>query len=272
VTDVSSEQRQKAKTAAANAAVAANDTAVVFGAAGIVVATVGASTGLGAPAGLLVGGILGVGSFAAWAIGNRYQRLANDPPDASNEVTVSGAQLVSDAVPAEEPEATVVRYVANQLILIDAVDALTTSLERFDAAVSAGDTDTASAQADAAQSNANVVVSTHSALLGLAQALNDTWGTAISGADTSTVTFDNASDFLTGAIGSGSEALATVTACVTGRVNDDPFSGLAAGDHPLIARAASPAIPDSLASSSLDDAMTALSDPLGSIASNGGVA
>src|SRR5262245_15962515 len=118
MSEVNAQQRQNAKTAAANAAVAANDTAVVLGAAGIIVAAAGATTGLGAPAGLFVGGVLGVGSFLAWGIGNRYQRLANDPPrDDFDQVTISGAQLDEGALPATEPQATFVKYAANQLIL-----------------------------------------------------------------------------------------------------------------------------------------------------------
>ena len=272
MTEVSAEQRQKAKTAAANAAVVANDTAVVFGAAGIVVAAVGASTGLGAPAGLLVGGILGIGSFAAWAVGNRYQRLANDPPDANADVMVSNAQLVVDALPADETPATAVRYVANLLILADAVDALTTSLERFDAAASAGDADTASAQAAAVQANATLAADTQATLVGLAAALNDAWSTATSGADFGTVSFDGSADFLAASIAPDSQALATVNACVSGLVNGSPLDGLGVADHPLVARAASPPVPGELISDGLDSAMTELSDPLASITDAAGVA
>jgi hypothetical protein len=77
---VSAEERQKAKAAAANAAVAANDTAVVLGAAAAVVAVGGVASTVGALAGVGMGAVLAVGSFCAWWVGNRYQRLANDPP------------------------------------------------------------------------------------------------------------------------------------------------------------------------------------------------
>src|SRR5450755_1793770 len=129
MTDVSAEQRQRAKTAAANIAVAANDAAVVLGAAGLIVAGAGVASGVGA------GAALGVCSFGAWFVGNRYQRLANDPPrDDFDQVTISAATLDEGALPAAEPDATVTRVAAQQIILADAVSCLVTSLERFDGA------------------------------------------------------------------------------------------------------------------------------------------
>src|SRR6266542_3775168 len=228
MTEVSAEQRQKAKTAAANAAVAANDTAVVLGGAGIVVAAVGSATGLGAPAGLLVGGILGLGSFAAWAIGNRYQRLAND------------------------------------LIVADAMAALVTSLERFDGAVEAGNPDSASTQADALQSNANLVVSAHTALIDLATSVNDAWSTNVGDVDTSDVSFEEVPAFLAGITAAGSAGLDAVFACVTDLVDEDPFADLDPSDHPLISNGELPPTSE-LISSDVNDATAELSDPLSSI-------
>jgi hypothetical protein len=264
MTEVNAQQRQNAKAAAANAAVAANDAAVVLGAAGIVVATAGAVSGAGAPAGLLVGGILGVCSFGAWTIGNRYQRLANDPPrDDFDQVTISGAQLVEDAIPATEPDAAFIRYAANQLILIDATAALVTSLERFDGAVAAGDPDSASIQADAVASNASLMVTAHNALIDVASPINDSWNAAT--VDASTVTFDQAPDFLAAAISPNSLGLGAVFPCVTGLVDANPFGDLDPNDHPLIVSGELPPTPNELISGDLNDNMSTLSDPLSSI-------
>ncbi len=79
MSEISPEKRQQAKAAAANAAVASNNTAVVLGVSGVVVAGAGVASGVGALAGVGVGAALAVCSFGAWLIGNRYQRLANDP-------------------------------------------------------------------------------------------------------------------------------------------------------------------------------------------------
>ena len=69
MTQVSAEQRQKAKAIAANLAVAANDAAVALGIASVVAVTAGAVSGAGAPAGVFVGAALAVGSFGSWYIG-----------------------------------------------------------------------------------------------------------------------------------------------------------------------------------------------------------
>jgi hypothetical protein len=267
--EVSAEQRQKAKAAAANAAVAANDTAVVLGGAGIIIATVGGATGLGAPAGLFVGGILGVGSFAAWAIGNRYQRLANDPPrDDFDQVTISGAQLVDEAVPAEEPQATFIRYAANQLLVADAMAALVTSLERFDGAVDAGDQASANAQGEAVKANADLVVSAQGALIDLAGSVNAAWATTLGDVDTSVVSFDNVPEFLAGIRAFGSPGAEAVFACVTGLVDADPFADQDPAEHPLIINGQLPDTSEPI-SPGLNDTMTELSDPLSTITNEG---
>jgi hypothetical protein len=263
MTEVNAQQRQNAKAAAANAAVSANDTAVVLGGAGLIVAAGGVVLGA-APLGVGVGLVLGLGSFAAWAIGNRYQRLANDPPrDDFDQVTVSGAQLVDTEIPATEPDATFIRYAANQLILIDAMAALVTSLERFDGAVAAGDTDKANMQAAAVQRNASRVVTAHNTLMGLTAPINETWSAAT--VDASTVTFEQAGDFLATAVSPDSVGLGSVLPCVTGLVDQNPFADLNPHDHPLIARGELPPTPAELISSNLNDVMTTLSDPLSSL-------
>ncbi|MET7311649.1 hypothetical protein ABZS68_32490 [Streptomyces sp. NPDC005571] len=111
---------------------------------------------------MVVGATLAVGSLTAWLIGNRYQRIANDPPrDDFDQVTESFARLLEDAVPAEEPHATVHRLAANQVLLCDTLSAMLVSLERFDGAVLASDADAANRQAEAVHLNAHQALSSH---------------------------------------------------------------------------------------------------------------
>src|SRR3954451_16687757 len=153
MTQISPEERQRAKTAAANAAVAANDAAVVLGAAGAVVVVGGVASGVGAMAGVGVGAALAVCSFGAWFIGNRYQRLSHDPPrDDFDQTSISAAFVVDDELPPDAPDSVVARFAAQQLVLGDALAALVTSIERYDGAQTAEDAESASTQADAVTS------------------------------------------------------------------------------------------------------------------------
>ncbi len=272
MSEVNSQQRQNAKTAAANASVACNDAAVVLGAGGLLVAGGGVASGVGALAGVGIGLVLGLASFGAWAIGNRYQRLANDPPrDDFNQVTISRAALNVTALPTAEPDATAIRYAANYLILIDAMSSLVTSLERFDGALAANNADNASTQSDAVQSNASLVVATHSAILDLTAPVNQAWAATLGTIDGSQVTFNQVPDFLTRAIDPDSGGLATVLPCVTGLVDQNPFTDLNPGDHPLNAKGQLPPTPDKLISTNTTDTMTALSAPLSTIVDSGNV-
>jgi hypothetical protein len=154
MTDISADERQKAKAAAANLAVAANDTASSSERWGPwssspVPPAVSVRSSASVGAGLAVGG------FGAWLVGNRYQRLANDPPRPDfDQVTTSAARVVEESLPTEEPHATVVRLAAQEIVLVGALGALVTSLERFDGAKEAGDLEAASSQADAVRQNA----------------------------------------------------------------------------------------------------------------------
>ena len=122
MTQINAGERQRAKAAAANAAVAANDTAVVLGAAGAGVALAGVASGVGALAGVGVGAALAVCSFGAWWMGNRYQRLANDPPRNDFDQFLESSSFVNDnAVPVDEPAATAARYAAQHVVLADAL-------------------------------------------------------------------------------------------------------------------------------------------------------
>ena len=84
----------------------------------MIVAGIGVASGVGALAGVAVGGTLAVCSFGAWLIGNRYQRIANDPPRQDfDQVSESFARLIEEfSVLAEEPLATAHRLAAHQVI------------------------------------------------------------------------------------------------------------------------------------------------------------
>jgi hypothetical protein len=242
---------------------------VVLGAGGLLVAAGGVASGVGALAGVGAGLVLGLGSFVAWGIGNSYQRLATDPPrDDFDQVTVSAAQLNQAALPQDPALATAASYAANQLILADVLDALVTSLERFDGAVAAGDTSHASAQADAVSSNAAAVVSTQQALIDQAAALNDVWTHTLPTVDTSVVSFDKVAQFLSDTVAADGAGITTVLPCVEG-LTGDPLAGLDPSAHPLATQGALPASPTELASGAWTAALAAVSSPLGGIVDAG---
>jgi hypothetical protein len=242
------EQRQRAKAAAANAAVAANDTAVVLGVAGVVVAGAGVASGVGALAGVGVGAALAVCSFGAWFVGNRYQRIANDPPRTDfDQVAESVAGLIEGAVPAEEPRATVHRLAARHLLLGDALNALLISLERFDGAIEAGDGDSASRQADAIAHNARVVKAHHDSILGLADSLNQSWRDSQADLGWEAVTPEEVQQFNSDARG---DALQAVLASVGDLTDGDLFAGLDESVDPVLSVGEIPARPESV----VDDA------------------
>jgi hypothetical protein len=267
MTDVSAEQRQRAKTAAANIAVAANDAAVVLGAAGLIVAGAGVASGVGALAGVGAGAALGVCSFGAWFVGNRYQRLANDPPrDDFDQVTISAATLDEGALPAAEPDATVTRVAAQQIILADAVSCLVTSLERFDGAQAAGDAGSASTQADAAGQNASAVTAAREALRALADPLNQAWTATRDTVDWSAGEISQAQRALRETVGDPAQApgegLRRVLASVSGLADPELFANLDLESHPLLTAGDMPAEPDALLNGGYLDQLDAAADPL----------
>lgn len=230
--DVSTEKRQQVKAAAANAAVAANDTAVVLGIAGVVVAGAGVGSGVGAFAGVGVGATLAVGSFAAWLIGNRYQRIANDPPrDDFDQVTESFARLLEDFVPAEEPHAMVHRLAANQVLLCDALSAMLVSLERFDGALLAGDTDAANRQAEAVHLNAQTAADLQDTTVGLAATVNLLWIDAQDDLAWDDVALEQVQQFHNEAAGDPWQA---VMASVEDLTDNDPFSSVDSSEDPIL--------------------------------------
>ena len=271
MTEVNADQRARAKTAAANAAVAANDTAVVLGAGGAVVALAGVASGVGALAGVGVGAVLAVCSFGAWWVGNRYQRLANDPPrDDFDQVTVSTAAVVEEALPADEPDATASRMAAEQLVLADAVAALVTSLERYDGASQAGDQAAADSQADAVAQNAAAVEASHGRLADIAAALNEAWTATIPTVDWSAVSIGQAQQAYLDAIGDPQGAPgAALSNAVAGVANLDFVVDIDPSSHPLFSAGDLGPEPDGLVSSQLLDAQSQLSEPLPNIVASG---
>ncbi|SHN37338.1 hypothetical protein [Actinacidiphila paucisporea] len=232
MTDVSAEKRQQAKAAAANVAVTANDTAVVLGTAGVVVTAAGVTTGVGALAGVWVGATLGVGSFAAWFIGNRYQRIANDPPrEDFEQVTESSARLLEDAVPTEEPHATVHRLVANHVLLSDALSAMLVSLERFDGAVLADDADAANRQAEAVRLNAQTAAYLQDTITVLAGTVNQLWLENQDNLAWSDVTLEQVQQLHGEAAGAPFQA---IMAGVEDLTDNDPFSSLDSSEDPVL--------------------------------------
>jgi hypothetical protein len=265
MSEVSAEQRQRAKTAAANAAVAANDAAVVLGAAGAVVALAGVASGVGALAGVGMGAALAVCSFGAWFVGNRYQRLANDPPRSDfDQVTTSTARLLEETLPAQEPDATVARFASQHLILADALSALVDSLERFDGASGAGDTAAASAQADAAQQNAQTAIQALNALIELASTLNQAWDATLATVDWDSVSIGNAQQVFRDAIGDPAETPGGALQKVLASVGDlsGGFGDVDVSSHPLLTATEMPGEPQTLIDGGNAQLLGSLSDSL----------
>jgi hypothetical protein len=263
--EINVDQRQKAKAAAANAAVAANDMAVVLGAAGAVVAFAGVASGAGALAGVGAGAVLAVGSFGAWWIGNRYQRLANDPPrDDFDQFFTSEASIEDSAVSTEEPTATVIRFAAQNFVLADALAALVTALEKHDAALNSGDESAASAQADSVVANSQKVVAATEALSGSASAVNEAWTATIPTIAWENVAIGQAQDLLSSSVGDPTapgEAQTQVLAVVRG-LTDAPVD---ISGHPVLFAREMPPQPTVLVNDAFLSAMTDVSNALSSL-------
>ncbi|MBN3815416.1 hypothetical protein G3N57_01800 [Paraburkholderia sp. Se-20369] len=244
------EQKQKAKAAAANAAVAANDTAVVLGAAGVVAAAAGGISGAGAPAGLMVGAVLGVASFGAWFMANRYQRLANDPPrdDYANQTLSTAAYVENQSF--DEPVYTMRGLSGEYLVFADAMTALVLSIERYDGAVGAQDSDAAALQAEAVQKNAAASSASLRRIKTFAAVLNDNWSTYASQLDWSNATVESAQKLITANCGSDSTSpeggLADLLTRVTGIDAATLFLELNGDQHPLFQISSLPRAPDML--------------------------
>jgi hypothetical protein len=243
--------------------VVCNDAAVVLGVGAVVVAGAAAATGVGAPAGALAGGALAIGSFGAWLIGNRYQRLANDPPrDDIETVSVSGASVNADALPAEEPQRSVARLAAQQIVLADALGLLVTSLERFDGAVAAGNGEAASAQAGAVKDNVAVVLTCHSELASLAPTVNAAWTAARPDVTWDSMSLGDVQSEFGTAVHPGGPGMQLVLAAVTGLTDPDTLTD-DISQHPVLIATELPPEPDQLVPNALPQQLAGLSDALG---------
>ncbi len=269
MTDVTPDQKAKAKAAAANAAVACNDAAVVFGAAGVVAAGAGTATGVGAPAGVGVGIVLGLASFGAWFVGNRYQRLANDPPRTDYQTqTVSAASYVENQSNAE-PLASFRAFSGEQLVLGDALSDLVDSLERYDGAVAASDTDSAESQAQAVVKNAAAATASIGRITALAATLNQNWSDNSASLDWTTATLDAARTLITDNCGQDVSAPAANLSDLLTRISGTDTTALLAPlsgqQNPLASATAIPDKPAALFSDAYLQAMQAASDALGAL-------
>ncbi len=260
MTEVSAERRQQLKTAAANAAVSANDTAVVLGIAGVVVAGGGIASGVGAFAGVGIGGTLAVCSFGAWLIGNRYQRIANDPPrDDVDQVTESVALLLEEAVPVDEPQATVHRLAANQLLLGDALSAMLVSLERFDGAVAGGDDDAANIQAEAVRHNAQTAADLQETITALAITINQLWVDNQDNLPWEDATLEQVWQLHGDAAGDPVQA---VMAGVENLTDNDPFASVDSSEDPVLLATGIPTRPTAIVSDDHVATLAGLSETL----------
>lgn len=202
------------------------------------------------------------------------QKLAGDPPrDDFDQVWVSGAAVDESALPDEEPQRAVVRFAAQQTVLMDNMTALVISLERYDGAVDAGDDDAADTQADAVQQNADAAAAAQQTLQDLAPGLNDAWRdyTTQNPPDFDSVTLDDFKQWFLDHWGdppdnpaqSPSSSLQSLIAAVTGAA-DDVLSPFDVGmSHPILEADEVPGGTSSLIgdaySAALADAATELS-------------
>ncbi len=128
-------KREQAKKTAADMAVAANDAAAVFTMAGGASTAAGAFSLVGTLAGIGVGAVFGICAGAAWFVGNRYQKLANDPPRPDFQAVARFAPRELDLLSVAGGERNVLNdFVSSQIQLAAATDDLVTSIERYDGA------------------------------------------------------------------------------------------------------------------------------------------
>ena len=275
MTDTTADQKAKAKQTAANLAVAANDAAVALGITGALAAGALVATGVGAFAGVGVGAALAVSSFAAWWVGNRYQRLANDPPrDDYSVVEISAAQSTEAGQSTAEIEPTARQLAIQQLILADALECFVRCLERHDGAIRDGDNDAAQKQMDAARQNARAVKAAQMYICNCAEILNDAWANA--DVDMSSLTLDSLRQQYLQSAGPPHQAagatLQGILDTISGLCADVDFGALDASSDPVMALTEVPSKPDSVVPLTVTNAMSELSEALGAMVTDNAVA
>jgi len=202
------------------------------------------ATGIGALAGVGAGVALGVCSFGAWWVGNRYQRLANDPPRTDFDVvTVSAAAFYGGGQSTTDPAAAASLLASQQIVLADALAALVTSIERYDGALAAGDTGAAQSQANAVRQNATAAQSAQQICADLAATLDAWWQQAP--LDLSSVTVDAVISNYLAAAGPPTQApgvaLQQALNSVSGLANPQPYADLTPSQDPVLALTGIPA-------------------------------
>jgi hypothetical protein len=246
VPDVVAENRLVSKQTATTVANGANATAALAATVAAVAAAVPEPTlitkAIAARFAIIAG--------ATWVVSAYAQIYAADPPrDDFDQVTVSAASFDDSMVTDEEPLASMHRFAGRGLVLADDLLALVTSLERFDGAVDAGDTDAASVQAGAAQSNSVAAADQLDALQQLAPQVNAAWQsirTDFSG-DFGTVSLEQAQQAFTDAWGSPPDAPAQPLQDLLASVSDlGPDTLRPGGSHPIMEASALPLEPETV--------------------------
>ena len=265
MTQVSAEERQKAKATAANSAVAANDAAVALGVVGAVGAGAAVATGVGALAGVRDRPLAGRVQLRR-VVGREPLSAARDDPPRTDFaiVTVSAAALPAGGQSTTDAAIAAKLLGSQQIILADALDSLVTSLERYDGALAAGDSDAAQKQADAARQNAAATKTAQQIFADLAATLNASWQQAP--LDLSSTTVDAVKSNYLAAAGpptqAAGETLQQALDSVSGLANAQPFADLCADQDPVRALTQTPASLDVLIGPALLDAMNQLSTTL----------
>jgi hypothetical protein len=275
MTEISAEQKEKAKKAAANLSVAANDAAVALGVTGALAAAGLIATGVGAFAGVGVGAALAVSSFGAWWVGNRYQRLANDPPrDDYGVVEVTAAQSQEAGLSTAEIEPTARQLAIQELILADGLECLVRSIERYDGAVRDGDLDAAKVQLDAVGQNARAVRAAQAFVCNCAEILNDAWANV--DVDMAGLSIESLQQQYLQSAGPPHQtvgaALQGLLDSISGLRADQDFGELDGSSDPVMTLTAVPPKPDSVVPLALNSAMSELSSALDALVTDGGVA
>ena len=234
MTELTPEQRQKAKTTAANLSVASNDAAVALGITAAGAAAVGVATGVGALGGVGIGAALAVCSFGAWYMGNRYQRLANDPPRDDFDVqSISSAVYQPAGLSGDDTADMLRRLAAHQIMVADAIECLVMSVERFDGAAAAEDSASMQAQAEAIRQNADALFAAHAIVADCAAQLNELWDPELTAQDSEAIraTYDEAVGMSAQVPG---DALALVLSSISGLVAEAPLTCLSPDEDPIL--------------------------------------
>jgi hypothetical protein len=244
--DVVAENRLISKRTATTVANVANAAAAIAATAAAVAAAIPEPTLITkaiATRFAIIGGV-------TWVISAYAQICAADPPrDDFDQEIVSMASFDDNAVTDEEPLASMHRFTGRGLVLADDLLALVTSLERFDGAVNAGDSDAASVQAGTARSNAMAAAEQLDALQQLAPQVNATWQTIRTdfGGDFSVVNLEQAQQAFTDAWGSPPDAPAQpLQDLLVGVSGLRPETLRPEGSHPILEASALPPEPETV--------------------------